>query len=208
MTGVFPTGVFMLVELWTHAKALDGPAAHSDAIRLLAAGWIWPLLIGLPMAFHAGYGLWLAFRSRYTVARYPTSANWNYTLQRATGVVAAIFIGYHLATFWVPLRLGRVAPDEAFFLLSGHLSSTLMGIPLIGLGYALGLSACIYHFANGLRSFADRWGLAPTPRARAAAGVGAAGFGLALFVATAPVVVYVATGWRMVGEPVNVDATP
>lgn len=207
LTGVIPTGLFMLVELWTHAKALDGPAAHGDALRQLAAGWVWPVLIGLPMAFHTGYGLWLAFRTRYTITRYPTSDNWNFTLQRATGVVAALFIGYHVATFWVPLRLGTSSPDEAFFVLGGNLSSTVGGVPMTGLGYALGLSACIFHFANGLRSFADRWGLVRSPRSRGAVGVAAALFGVGLFAAATPVVVYLATGWRLVGAPVNVDAT-
>lgn len=204
---MLPTGLFMLVELWTHAKALEGPAAHGDALRQLAAGWFWPVLLGLPMAFHAGYGLWLAVRPRYTIARYPTPSNWNYTLQRATGVVAAAFIGYHVATFWVPLRFGSAAPDEAFFMLGGSLSSTWAGVPLTGLGYALGLSACIFHFANGLRSFADRWGLVRSSRGRALTAAAAAAVGLALFSATTPVVVYLATGWRMIGAPTNVDAT-
>lgn len=205
---MFPTGLFMLVELWTHAKALEGPTAHGDALRQLAAGWIWPVLIGLPMAFHAGYGLWLALRSRYTIARYPTSANWNYTLQRATGVLAALFIAYHVATFWAPLRLGVVAPNEAFFVLGGNLSSTWAGVPFAGLGYALGLSACIFHFANGLRSFADRWGLVRSTSGRNLAALACVAFGLGLFAAATPIVVYLATGWRMVGDPTNVDATP
>jgi len=108
VTGVLPTGLFMLVELWTHAKALHGPDAHRAAVEGMTAGLWLQVSIGLPMAFHAGYGVVLALRARYTVGRYPSSANWNYTLQRVTGLLAFLFIGLHLATFWWPLRAGWV----------------------------------------------------------------------------------------------------
>lgn len=207
LTGVIPTGLVMLVELWTHAKALAGPEAHRQALERLAAGWIWPVVIGLPMVFHAGYGLWLSLRARYTITRYPTSENWNYTLQRATGVVALCFIALHVSTFWLPLRLGEIHAAEAFTLLRANLSSTAYGVPFMGLGYALGLAACVFHLANGLRSFATRWGLVTSRTGRNRASVAAALFGLALMAAGTPVIVYLATGWRMIGDPINVDAT-
>jgi succinate dehydrogenase cytochrome b subunit len=208
LTGVVPTGVFMLVELWTHAKALHGPDAHRAALERLAGGWLLLILVAVPMAFHAGYGLSLVLRTRYTIGRYPVSANWNYTLQRVTGVVALLFIVGHVATFWWPLRSGAVQPNHAFDLLTGRMSSTVAGVPWVGLGYALGLSACLFHFANGLRSFVVRWGLVTSAAGRRRADVAAALLGIALWLASAPVVVYLATGSRLFSSPQNVDATP
>jgi succinate dehydrogenase/fumarate reductase cytochrome b subunit len=120
--------------------------------------------------------------------------------------VALFFIALHVATFWLPLRLGQVHVADAFTLLRANLSATLAGIPAMGLAYALGLSACIFHFANGLRSFATRWGLVTSRRGRGRMSVVAVLVGAALFAGGAPAVVYLATGWRLIGQPVNVDA--
>src|SRR5207248_6314167 len=104
LAGVVPVGAFMLLALWANAKAADGPEAFAEAL-----GWLYraPLaaatLVGLPLCFHAGYGLWLTARSDYTVGRYPHSKNWMYVLQRVTGVVALVFIAFHFWRFWLPL---------------------------------------------------------------------------------------------------------
>ncbi|MEZ4437489.1 MAG: succinate dehydrogenase [Polyangiaceae bacterium] len=205
MTGLVPTGLVMLVELWTHAKALDGAAAHAAAVRRIAAGPVLAALVVTPMVFHAGFGLWLALRSSYTVGRYPTSSNWDYTLQRVTGVLALGFIGLHVATYWWPLSQGTVAPEGAFEVLRASLSSARGGVPLLGLGYLLGFAACAYHFANGLRRFALRWGIAVSAPARRRASLVAVVLGLGVLGYGGRTLVYLATGSRFFGTPPDPD---
>ena len=52
------------------------PSKQSLAFILLA-----------PLAFHAGYGVWLMRASSFNAQRYTYGKNWLYVLQRVTGVV-------------------------------------------------------------------------------------------------------------------------
>jgi succinate dehydrogenase / fumarate reductase cytochrome b subunit len=81
-------------------------------------------------------------------------------------------------------------------------------VPWRALAYVLGLAACSFHLAVGLWTFAMRWGVAVSKRARGRAGALAAVFGLVVFALGARTVVYLASGWRIGGEPAASEATP
>jgi succinate dehydrogenase/fumarate reductase cytochrome b subunit (b558 family) len=201
LSGIVPVGVFMLAELWTYAKALGGPEQFRAA---LGQRWSlgWQLLILVPLAYHAAYGLVLAFRTRPTVGRYPYSRNWTYTLQRVTGVLALVFLVWHLGTVWLPAQRG-LGPAELHPLLVARLSSTGGGgVPWTALGYALGLGACAFHLGVGVETFAIRWGLAPGRRARTAWGAAGALVGLSTLALGGVTVFWLATGERVIGEAV------
>jgi succinate dehydrogenase/fumarate reductase cytochrome b subunit len=198
--GVGPLAVFMLVQLWTHAKALDGPEAYGRALGgfwAAPAGAVWYLLVIAPLAYHAGYGLWRAGRARYTVARYPHAGNWNYTLQRLSGVATLLFVGACLWRLWLPLQLGRSQPRELYDSLSQTLSTTHAGVPLVALAVTLGLAAVCFHLAVGVWSFAFRWGWVTSRQARLRCGVLAAALGFACFGYGARTLMYFATGMRI-----------
>lgn len=199
LTGLVPVGVFMFVQLWLHARALDGPAAHAEAMALLngdgAAIWQWFVI--MPLCYHAVYGIVLIARPRYNIRRYPFSRNWNYTLQRVTGIVALVFIIYHATTVSLQLQLGRLTAADMYELLVNRLSTTSGGVPWIAVGYLIGLAACSFHLANGLWTFCYRWGLTRTRSARDRAGWAFALVGVASFVFGANTVLHFATGWSV-----------
>jgi succinate dehydrogenase/fumarate reductase cytochrome b subunit (b558 family) len=201
VTGVFPVGVFMLLELWLHAKAVQGPDAHRAAMELTARAGLWQWGVIAPLLFHVAFGLWLIARARYTASRYSTSRNWMFTLQRASGVVALAFIGYHAATLWLPVELGRLGSGDVYEQLTARLSGTEMGVAWAALGYIVGIAACCFHFANGLWAFSIRWGMIGSRVARARAALALSLFGVASFAYGANTVLFLATGWHLGGDP-------
>jgi succinate dehydrogenase / fumarate reductase cytochrome b subunit len=193
LSGVFPVGVFMLMQLWAHAKALDGPEAHREALLAVEpSGWATGLLVLLPLAFHVGYGLWLTIRPRYNVGRYPLSRNWTYTLQRVTGLLALAFLATVIIWLW---------PQPAYLIhehVVATLSTTHAGLPLLAFGCMLGLGACVFHFAVGLWMIGVRYGFAATRRAQAQSGMAFAVIGIALLLWSGHTVLFMATGWAAV----------
>ena len=190
----------MLVHLWTNAKALGGQAAFDDAVGEINHLPYLPLLeagILLPLAFHAGYGVKLALEARSNVGVYPSARNWMYTLQRATGIVALLFILFHLWEFRVQKALGAM-PVSAFYpTLCAHLSSTVGGVPLVALVYLIGLAASVFHFANGVWGFLCSWGITLTLRSQRLGALFAGVLGLAVFVLGVNTTLYFATGSRI-----------
>lgn len=185
----------MVVQLWAHAKSLDGPAAHRAAIAAtLPSSWVTRVLILAPLCFHVGYGLWLTVRPRYNVGHYPLSRNWTYTLQRATGVIALAFIALVLLLFRHDAGSPALLPERMI----ATLSRTHAGLPLVAFFHLIGVGACAFHFATGLFTFGVRYGLISTQKAQARAGTLFALLGGALFLWGGQTVLFMSTGWRAV----------
>jgi len=200
---VFPVGVFLVSHLWRNARALRGQVAFDAAVRDINHLPLLPLieLFGnfVPLAFHALYGVKLAFDGRPNVGRYPFSKNWLYTLQRVSGIVAFAFIGWHLWEFRVAKLMGRMSTDAFYPTLAEHLSSTTAGVPILAVVYLVGIAASTFHFANGLRTFAFGWGVCITRRSQRVLGAFLAVGGLFVFLVGADTVLYFATGARFAG---------
>ncbi len=200
LTGVVPVGVFMLLQLWAHAKVLDGPSAYRAALTAVhPTSWAIRILVLAPLLFHVGYGLVLTFRPQYNVGRYPLSRNWTYTLQRITGVLALGLILLTLALFW------NDAPEHLPERIVGTVSQTHAGLPLIALGYVIGLAACAFHFAVGLWMIGVRYGWLSTRGTQAQAGMAFTVSGVALFAWGAHTLVFMATGWTPIEGSTTVE---
>ncbi len=210
LSGVVPVGVFMLVQLWMHAKALAGPHAYHDTLVVLSrlpGIVVWQALILACLAYHALYGVVLAATARYNIGRYPYSGNWGYTLRRITGLLALAFIALHGALVWIPAQLGWLPVADLYPTMVARMSATSAGVPWLSLAYLVGIGACAFHFAAGLWTFGVRWGLTASRRARAWSGALMAVVGLAVFGLGANTVLYLATGWRLVGPDRAADDT-
>lgn len=160
----------MLVHLWTNAKALQGQERFDGAVSEISHLPYLPIieigLILLPLLFHAVYGVKLALEGRPNVGAYPTSRNWMYTMQRVTGIVAFLFIGFHLTEYWLPKWRGQMQPEDFFPALCANMSSTVGGFPVTAVVYIIGVTACVLHFANGLWGFCFSWGITVSRRSQ------------------------------------------
>jgi succinate dehydrogenase / fumarate reductase cytochrome b subunit len=116
--------------------------------------------------------------------------NIRYALQRASGVIALAFILWHVFhmrgwlknPWWMehvvrPLGGGNFDPRFAY-----TAAEAIQASIWIQLVYAVGVLACVYHFANGLWTMGITWGVWTSPRAQRWANIPCAAIGVFLAV--------------------------
>jgi succinate dehydrogenase/fumarate reductase cytochrome b subunit (b558 family) len=179
LAGVVPLGVFLAEHLWTNAHAVFGRDAFNRAVGEIQAmpmlAYVELVGIVLPLAYHAAYGLVVSAQGSVNVGRYGYARNWMYVLQRVTGVVAVAFIALHLWQYRVRKLTGALAWQDFYQQLGADLNTRW-----IFAFYVAGVSATVFHFANGLWLFGNTWGItvSPTSQRRAAWVCGAVGVAL------------------------------
>lgn len=183
LAGLIPVGAYLIVHLLVNATILNGaPTYQSQVDRIHSLGIILPLVewafIFLPILFHATIGLVIISGMMPNTAAYPYNGNIRYTLQRATGMIAFLFIVLHVIQMHhmgVALGGGKFNADAA---------SSTVAIALQPLSYklfyGLGVLACVYHLANGLWTQGITWGIWTTEGAMRRAGWICLAFGLFL----------------------------
>ena len=180
LCGVLPIGVFLVVHLWTNLQALRGRDAFRHAVGEIQSipglAVIELVAIFAPLAFHAFYGLVIAAQARFNVQRYGYTRNWLFLLQRASGLVAFAFLVVHIGQFRAAKLLGSARWEAFYERLALGLDS-----PLMFALYVVGVTASVFHFANGLWTAGQTWGLASSDRARRRSAVAFALVGVALW---------------------------
>ncbi|MBI4115329.1 MAG: succinate dehydrogenase [Candidatus Omnitrophica bacterium] len=178
LSGIFPIGVFLLEHMFTNAFILGGPEAYNHKIEFLRSlpfvAFIEITFIGIPILYHALYGLYVWGTGKSNLTWYPYPRNFLYTLQRWTGLIALIYIGYHAyhtrivnALFGTEVSYARMAE--------------LVSVPWVFWFYVVGLFAVMFHFANGIWGFLISWGITVSQKSQKIAGLSAALVSLALF---------------------------
>src|SRR5215210_7759659 len=185
LTGILPLGVFLLEHFYTNSKALTGPNDFNNAVKdLQSIPYILFVEIGgifLPLIYHAVYGLFITFEARPNNLHYPYPRNWFYSIQRLTGIILFFFITFHVLNF----RFGLI-PGLNTMSVAEHTSQAFdivareFGNLAILLVYTVGITATVWHFANGLWLFAVDWGIVIGERAQRLLGYACIGFGVFL----------------------------
>lgn len=202
LTGVVPVGAFLVHHIWANAHALQGRAGYDAA---MAAGtehphavWVELLVVALPFAFHALFGVLLTLRARPSLRVHRSARYTGYVLQRLTGLVVLAFVVFHVVELRLAPGASALAPTDRFPQLCALFSNTVGGVPVRAILYLLGLAAASYHLTNGLRGFCSGWGLVASRRAGRIVGGAAAAGGLLIFALGASTVIYFSTGLRLV----------
>ena len=188
LTGIVPLGLFLLEHFYTNSKAMDaknGLANFNQAVIDLQSIpyilFIEIFGIFVPLIYHAVYGLFITWEARPNNLAYPYPRNWFYTIQRLTGVVLFFFITFHVLNFRFGLVPGlntlSVAehPMQAFDIVSRE-----FGNALVFAVYVVGITATVWHLANGLWLFAVDWGIVIGERAQRFVGYACIAFGVLL----------------------------
>ncbi|MBV8858806.1 MAG: succinate dehydrogenase [Acidobacteria bacterium] len=185
LTGILPLGVFLLEHFYTNSKAMTGAADFNNAVRdLQSIPYVIFVEIGgifLPLIYHAVYGLFITWEMRPNNVAYPYPRNWFYTIQRVTGIILFFFITFHVLNFRFGLIPGlnelSVAdhPNQAFDIVSREFANWA-----IFAVYVVGITATVWHLANGLWLFAVDWGIVIGERAQRMAGYACIAVGLLL----------------------------
>lgn len=177
LCGVLPIGAYMVVHLMTNATILNGPAAFQENVdRIHSLGvMLLPVEIAfifLPILFHACVGWMIIAGALPNTQAYPYASNIRYTMQRATAIIAFVFIMFHVAQLHhlvgAPLKeIGGAQFDAEHASSSAATALRPLWIQLV---YAVGMLSCVYHFANGLWTQGITWGIWTSAAAQRRAG--------------------------------------
>ncbi len=196
LTGLVPVGGYLAFHLLTNGSILDGPSAFQyrvDQIHSLGPTTLflleWPFIF-IPILFHGVIGMVIVMRGKRNLADYPYTGNIRYTLQRVTGVIAFVFILFHVFhmhgwlrfDWWYehvarPLGGAQFHPENAL-----SAAKAIQESVWVQVAYAIGVLACVYHFANGLWTMGITWGVWTSPNAQRWANIPAAALGAFLAV--------------------------
>jgi len=201
LSGIVPIGAFLVEHIISNFETLNGPLAYAQQVKFLNSLPLVRVLewafIFIPLAFHALYGLFIAFRGRVSVNVYPWASNWMYVSQRITGVIAFLYIIQHV---WRQRFSGISLPENpgaAFHKVQVELSN-----PWMLAIYVIAMIATTWHFAYGIWLFAAKWGITPGEKARKRFGYVCTAFGLALCLMGLASIYAVV--WKYPNAPANV----
>jgi succinate dehydrogenase / fumarate reductase cytochrome b subunit len=194
LCGLVPVGAYMVVHLITNCSLLAGPANFQRAVNLIhSLGPVLPIVewtfIFLPIIFHAVMGVVIIRGGLPNTGSYNYGSNWRYSLQRASGLVALVFIFAHVfhlhGWFHFPAWLDGVALPLGGAQFKPYNAASTLGAAfqksaLIPLLYLVGVLSCVFHLSNGLWSFGIRWGIWTSPAAMRRAGQICVAFGVGL----------------------------
>ncbi|MBM7605704.1 succinate dehydrogenase / fumarate reductase cytochrome b subunit [Metabacillus crassostreae] len=162
LLGVIPVGIFLIQHLVVNHFATRGAEAFNEAahfMEMLPFRYVLEIvIIFLPLLYHAIYGVYIAFTAKNNVSNYGYLRNWLFMLQRVSGVVTFIFIAWHV---WETRIAAALGAEVNYDMMASILSS-----PFMLAFYLIGVISTIFHFANGLWSFAVSWGITVTPRSQ------------------------------------------
>lgn len=185
LSGIIPIGAFLTIHLTINATILHGGEAYQtavDGLHLLARIGLLTavevVFIFVPILFHAVLGVQIWLTGRMNVAAHPYGGNIRYTLQRIAGLIALVFIIYHLwHVHWLGGWFGGGAFDPHH---AAETAAAALAPWYLRCIYGIGLLATVFHFANGIWTFLITWGITIGPRSQTWVGCVCTAFGIIL----------------------------
>lgn len=179
LSGIFPIGAFLIEHMLSNALIIKGPEAYNAQIEFLSGLpyvlWLEVFFIYIPILYHAFYGFYVMFSGKNNLAWYPYPGNWLYSLQRWTGGLTFIYVMYHVYhTRMVNLLYGTEVSYARM--------QEILQEPWMVWFYLIGMSAAIFHFANGIWGFLISWGVTVGERAQKISGAACIFIGLSIFI--------------------------
>jgi succinate dehydrogenase / fumarate reductase cytochrome b subunit len=162
LSGIIPIGGFLLFHFYENgaifygAEAYDEMATEARGIRYLELLEIF--IIFIPLIYHAIYGLFIASYARNNTMSYNYSRNNLFMWQRVTGIIALLFILYHVWQFRF----------TAFWEGSANTATVAYTLadPWIFAFYMIGVVASAFHLGNGIWTFLITWGITSGKRSQ------------------------------------------
>jgi succinate dehydrogenase / fumarate reductase, cytochrome b subunit len=164
LTGVVPVGAFLAEHFWSNSAALVSADKYNQVSQDLQTiqfrVFVEWAFIFLPILYHGIYGVYIWLRGESNVSQYPWVKNWLFTLQRYTGLIAFVYIGWHVYTQrWLTHGMSSYAEMAQQMRSSWAFAFMIVGV-----------LASSFHLGVGIWNFLCKWGLAATARAQRAAG--------------------------------------
>lgn len=179
LSGVFPIGFFLLEHMFSNSFILFGAEAYNRQIHFLQSlpfvVFLEITFIAIPILYHSIYGIMVTVTGKTNLSSYPYTQNVLYLLQRITGIIALIYIGYHV--YHTRIVQAMYGTEVSFARMQEIMSS-----PIMFWFYVIGLAAVCFHFANGIWGFCVSWGITVSKEAQRKVGIGFGLLGLLIFI--------------------------
>lgn len=163
LSGIIPVGVFMTVHLCVNYSATYGMDSYDKAadfmVNLPFKYFLELFIIFIPLLFHGIYGVFIARQAKNNVTRYGFFRNWKFFLQRITGLIAFVFIIWHVWETKIQVEFNGI---EANYHLMKDIVDNGISLAL----YIIGIVSCVYHFVNGIWTFLITWGITVSPKSQ------------------------------------------
>ena len=168
LSGIVPIGAYLLLHIFVENAFILGSAEQWDAMAAWIGSLPLPLLLAAevlvlwgPILFHGLYGVVIAYTgdATNTGLRYEYRGSYLYVLQRITGVLALLFIGFHVYTTRLSHYFWGIEINYA--LMHGFMTD-----PLYFVAYLIGVTSAVFHFTNGIWTFCITWGITVGPQAQ------------------------------------------
>jgi succinate dehydrogenase cytochrome b subunit len=203
LAGALPLAGYLVLHLGTQAFAWGGPFAYARANAAIdRTPWLQVLEVAflyVPLGYQVGAGLW-RMRSAAWLSGAGQGRGWRAVQQLSGGVLLAFLI-YHFWQFRGRLWTGELDRSDYFPELCASLSSTALGgVPVVALGYLLGMAAAAFHAADGLYRFWLGWSIAAKNQPKRAIWCCTLA-GLSLFLLGTLIVIDLATGSVVIHWP-------
>ena len=166
--GIFPLAAFLFIHFTFNSFVFNGPEAFNllvDATQGFSLVVFYEIgLIGIPLLIHILLGLIIIYRGSVNVISYPEYRNWMYIFQRVTGVVAIVYVLYHVWS--TRLHAFVTGKHVTFAYMQQH-----FGPMWVKVFYIIGILSVAFHLANGLATFLMTWGITASKRSQFAMAV-------------------------------------
>ncbi len=183
LSGLIPVGAYMTIHLLTNASVLAGVEIFQKNVDTIhSLGPLLPFVewtfIFIPILFHGILGVAFIAGAVPNTAEYPYQKNIRYTLQRATGIIAFVFIAYHI---WHMHHYGASTGGGNFEPEYASSSVAVALTPFLAKAfYIVGILASVFHLANGIWTMGITWGIWTSPAAQRRADYVCSAFGILL----------------------------
>jgi len=160
LAGIVPIGLYLLAHIFLeNSFVLGGAESFNGLVKailviplpVLLATEI--LVLWAPILFHGLYGLVILGSADIPNAlHYDYTNSYLYVLQRVTGVIALLFIGFHVSSTRLMYYFYHTEITYDFM-------HSYMVSPLWFTVYIVGVLSAIFHFTNGIWTFCVTWGI-------------------------------------------------
>ncbi|HZP43632.1 MAG TPA: succinate dehydrogenase [Candidatus Binatia bacterium] len=172
LSGIVPIGAYLVVHIFLENSFILAGAARFDLVPKFFATLPGVLLLAVeicflwgPILFHGLYGLVRVYNGELdTAVRQDWVGAKLYSLQRISGVVAFLFIGYHVWSTRIAYYLDPQNVEISYAFMHAKMTD-----PLVFTAYLVGVLAAVFHFTNGIWTFCVTWGITVGQRAQHAA---------------------------------------
>ena len=163
LSGLLPIGLFFLEHVYSNAISLRGPRAYNEMVEKLMQIPFLPVIeigvIAIPLLFHIILGISIYLSSKSNVVQYNHLNNWRYFLQRLTGLIGIIYIGYHV---WETRIQAALSGQHVSY----ERMQQILQAPGMFWFYLVGALSLTFHFCNGLWTMGITWGVTISPRSQ------------------------------------------